>query len=76
MREAQHQSRSEDGPRVMHSLLAVHNGFMDYEQRLRRLTREYDRIPAGDARRVEMENEISALYLEQHKAKNRNRVRD
>jgi hypothetical protein len=73
----------------MHSLLALHNAkqprstsmskeglFMDYDERVRRLTREYDRIPAGDPRRVEMENEISALYLEQHNAKNRNRVRD
>ena len=46
------------------------SAFTDYEERVRRLAREYDRIAAGDPRRVEMENEISALYFEQQNVKN------
>jgi hypothetical protein len=43
--------------------------FRELDERVKKLTREYDSTRPGDPRRAEMENEISALYLEQHNLK-------
>lgn len=47
-----------------------YNVIVEIDQRVKELTREYNKIAPEDPRRAEMENEISALYFEQQNVKN------
>ena len=45
--------------------------FEEIDQRLKQLARQCSKIPDGDPRRAEMENEISVLCLQRHMLKSR-----
>jgi uncharacterized protein (DUF1919 family) len=51
------------------SIMTKDNVFKKIDERVKKLIREYDKIPLEDSRRVDLKNEISALYLEQHNLK-------
>ena len=48
----------------------------ELDERVKTLTRQYDKTPPEDPRRFELKNEISALYLEQHNLKSSADVTD
>ena len=45
--------------------------FEEIDQRLKQLARQCSKIPDGDPRRAEIENEISLLCLQRHMLKSR-----